>query len=153
MSAASPHLLHFSASALRFIVFGEPKGYRATGGKWNKVTRATLNWYADCVRACESFGVECPLFADKNYPIFIHTRAYYSKGVHCDPGNTHKGLIDALFYKSVGPGDKFVGGSFDGPLYDVSNPRVEVEIRGWVLRKYTDLVSIADTQLGFCNAR
>ena len=129
--------------AIRITIPGEPLGYNTALRSWNRKSVSVRKWY---VKVCEYFnkaGVSTPLFADDVYPVHIHVTAYYGSARHCDPGNTHKGLIDALFYKSVGPGDKFVGGSFDVPLYDAENPRTEVEMRGWYLRKkYAHLASL-----------
>lgn len=143
----------------RFIIPGKPVGYVATThrGKW------TLNYqrfatYAKHVRACaKAAGIHIPVVATKKKPLTIRTVAYFPNGIHCDPGNVQKGVVDALFYdeeaaamakflkkagkklsvkkgvRRTGKGDdKHTGGSFPPPLYDKENPRVVVIIKDYV---------------------
>lgn len=128
--------------AIRFIVPGEPLGYRTAGRYGHNKVSVRVHAWNDAIRdAATSIGVSTPLFCDKAYPVIVDIRAYYSSRLHCDPGNTHKGLIDALFYKSTS-GDKYTGGAFDLPYYDKENPRTLVELRGWILKKkHSNLVS------------
>jgi len=132
-------------SAIRIVVPGEPKGFRVATkrGQWNKGLRDYRKWKDDCVIATEGFGLDCPVFADSAYPVYVHTSAFYSSKVHCDPQNTSKGYVDAIMPPGKGGGDKYAGTSCDAPLYDYANPRTLVEIRGWLLRKYEHLVSEA----------
>ncbi len=128
--------------AIRIVVPGEPKGYRVARNRgWSKEQRVYRIWRDSVCEAFKKAGVSCPTFADYAYPLFVHTRAFYSSRCHCDPGNTNKGLIDAIFYGSKGTNDKYVGGCYDAPLYDKENPRTEVELRGWILKKYPELVT------------
>jgi len=60
-------------------------------------------------------------------PVSIYTRAFFADGRHPDPENVRKAIADALFYGQPG-GDKYTGGAFCPPVYDKSNPRVEVVI-------------------------
>lgn len=67
----------------------------------------------------------------KTCPLRIQTRAFFENGVHSDPENVHKGIVDALFYnpdKKRRGSDKHTGGQFEPPLYDKANPRVEFTI-------------------------
>lgn len=76
-------------------------------------------------------GVKLPLFATALEPVWIHTCAWFRNGVHADPSNVQKGLVDALFYaarSARGSADKHTGGSFESPRYDADSPRVEVSI-------------------------
>ncbi len=130
------------APAIRIVVPGEPFGYNTALRSWNKTSVNVLRWYNKVRKVFNAAGIKTPLFADSAYPVYLDCRCYFSSGVHCDPGNTHKGFTDALFYKSVGPGDKYVGGSFDVPFYSEDNPRTEIELRGWYLRKkYKHLIT------------
>ncbi len=141
----SPHpYLHTSEGpALRFIVYGDPKGYLTTHTRatWTKAIKRYRDWRSDVCDSARDIGIPTPLYCAESYPIWIGTCAYYQSSVHCDPGNTHKGAIDALFYGTIGPGDKFASGSFDSPLYDKKNPRTLIEIRGHLLRRHANLVS------------
>jgi len=132
-----------SGPAIRFVIYGEPKGFLVARGRsqWTKGLKAFRLWCDEARKACNAFGVETPLYCDAAYPLWIGCSPYYSGNVHCDPGNTSKGLIDTLFRGTNGPGDKFVAGGWDSPSYCVQSPRTLVEIRGWILRKYPELVS------------
>ena len=63
----------------------------------------------------------------KDNPVLINTVAYFRNGRHGDPESIHKVVKDALWPAKEG-GDKYTGGSYNVPLYDSENPRVEVEI-------------------------
>lgn len=115
------HVLH------RFTVPGRPVGYYAQGKQPNWKRKVAYENYKKLVQHC-AFAAGVPqLIATKDRPLWIHTTAYFPNGVHCDPGNVQKGVVDALFYRKRG-GDKHTGGSFEPPLYDKDNPRVEVVI-------------------------
>lgn len=77
-------------------------------------------------------GVEIPLTATKDEPLFIKIIAYFRNGVHADVENVRKGCVDAMFYdplsKSKGD-DKWVAGSFPLPRYDEEEPRLVVIIK------------------------
>lgn len=137
----------------RFVVPGPPVGYIATTkrGKWTKEYLKYAQ-YAKTVRMlAKASGLPIPLVATKERPLIIKTIAYFKNGVHCDPGNVQKGIVDALFYdeekaalakmarkagrkprkgRGTGKGDdKHTGGAFPPPRYDKENPRVVVIIK------------------------
>lgn len=126
-------------SVFEFTIEGDPRGYYASGKVPN---RKRLNAYVAFKRhaqiSARFAGLELPLTASKGAQLEITTRAYYRTGVHCDPENTHKGTVDALFWHpETGKrgNDKHVGGHFSPPMYDPERPRVEVEIRWLALTK------------------
>lgn len=123
----------------RFVIPGKPVGYVATTrrGKW-KPEYQRFAEYAKHVRMCaRAAGIHIPVVSTKRMPLTIRTIAYFPNGVHCDPGNVQKGVVDALFYdegKTRGRrkgDDKYTGGSFPPPLYDKENPRVVVIIKDY----------------------
>lgn len=140
------------SSTFRFVVPGKPVGYVATTGKskWTKEYRKYAE-YAKVVRQyAAAAGMNIPLHATKDRPLIIKTIAYFENGVHCDPGNVQKGVVDALFYdeeaamlaklarkagrkpkgRGTGKGDdKHTGGAFPPPRYDKKNPRVVVIVK------------------------
>ena len=125
--------------AIRFIVQCRPLGYRvARNHAWNEVQKDYRAWRDRCCEAANLAGIQTPLFSSAKAPIDVSCIAYYDKGIHADPGNTHKGLIDALFRGALG-GDKFVSGSFAAPRYDKEHPRLEVFLRGWPVLRYPEL--------------
>lgn len=58
-------------------------------------------------------------------PVRVDVWCYFGSGVHPDPGNVHKGVVDALFPG----GDKYVYGYHHHPLYSDA-PHVLVEVSG-----------------------
>lgn len=141
------------SSAFRFVVPGKPVGYVATTGKskWTKEYQKYAE-YAKVVRLhAAAAGLSIPIHATKERPLIIKTIAYFENGVHCDPGNVQKGVVDALFYdeekaalakfarqagrkpkkgRGTGKGDdKHTGGAFPPPRYDKKNPRVVVIVK------------------------
>lgn len=121
---------------MTFTIYGDPQGYYAQAGRnihaMGKKHKERAEKYRDwqcCVRAFATVAkIKLPLKATKEQPLDIRTVSYFASGVHCDPGNVQKGVVDALFYG--GSGDKYTGGSFPPPLYDKENPRIEVTITG-----------------------
>ena len=57
-------------------------------------------------------------------PVRVDVWCYFPSGIHPDPENVRKGIVDALYPG----GDKFVFGYHHHPLYDKQQPRVLVEI-------------------------
>ena len=117
---------------IAFTVPGPPVGYYAEGKHPNWSRRKRYVAYKRLVQQC-AVAAGIPggtLQADEHSPLYIHTVAYFQDGHHADPENVRKGIADALFYRQQGKGggDKFTGGSFEPPLYDRKNPRVEVVI-------------------------
>lgn len=117
-----------------FMIKGPPVGYYTSGAKPNWTRQNKYRDYKKLVQACAAdFGFSLPLVATKDDPLVIETRAYFVNGVHPDPENVHKGIVDALFYdpdrKKKGSGDKYTGGVFHPPLYDKEEPRVIVAVR------------------------
>ena len=114
-----------------FTITERPQGYYARGSRPNgKRLKQYMQW-RDTVRGYAMLALlRLPLRASKNVPLVIVTRSYFENGVHPDPENVHKGVVDALFYaKPKGSADKYTGGQFSPPLYDPERPRVEV----WVM--------------------
>lgn len=117
----------------KFTIFGPPVGYYSHGARPNY---SRLRKYVDYKELVQFLAriqeVVLPLVATKDRPLDIRTAAYFKNGVHPDPENVHKGIVDALFYsqdrKVKGSGDKHTGGRFFSPKYDKNNPRVEVWI-------------------------
>jgi len=147
------------SSSFRFVVPGKPVGYIATTsrGKWTKEYQKFAE-YAGIVRQyARAAGIQIPLRATKERPLIIKTIAYFENGVHCDPGNVQKGIVDALFYdeekaalakmarkagkktrkgRGTGKGDdKHTGGAFPPPRYDKKNPRVVIIIKPYKRKK------------------
>jgi len=129
---------------IRFEIPGDPVGYTATTakGKWSKQYTKYSKYAKNVRKIARAIGLRIPLLATKDKPIVIKTIAYFRTGVHCDPGNVQKGVVDALFYddskvkvvkgkvKVGGKGDdKYTGGAFPPPRYDAKNPRVIVIIK------------------------
>lgn len=112
---------------LRFVVLGPPVGYTTNNGRFYNTKRKKK--YLDYKKLVqETCPFRLPLESSKSAPVHIRTVAYFVNGTHPDPENVHKGVKDALFYGASGAGDKYTGGSYEPPLYDAKNPRVEVEI-------------------------
>lgn len=119
----------------KFTVPGDPVPHVSVTyrGKWvpnARVKRVAL--YKETVRQCSLIGAfacgpNFPFVPTKDHPLKIHTRAYFRNGRHGDPESVHKVIKDALWPAKLG-GDKYTGGSYDPPLYDPDNARVEVEI-------------------------
>lgn len=85
--------------------------------------------YKETVRRCAlGPGPQLPVVGTEAHPIMIRTRAYFRDRRHGDPESIHRAVKDALWPHKNG-GDKYTGGSYDFPLYDPDDPRVEVEIR------------------------
>lgn len=116
----------------RFVVWGAPGGYYTQGKRPNWTRMRAYIAYKNLVQSTAmAHGVKLPLVATRDRPLKIHTVAYFQNGVHPDPENVRKGIVDALFYargQPKGSGDKHVGGSHEPPLYDKTAPRVEVII-------------------------
>ena len=106
------------------------EGYYTSGKtpNWGRLKRYH-NWKdhvkATVTRELANYGIELPAVSNSyktRVQLNIHT--YFFNGVHNDPENVRKGIVDALFPD----GDKWVYGYHSYPMYDRENPRVEVEI-------------------------
>jgi hypothetical protein len=109
-----------------------------TEGKVPNWTRKTR--YEDWKRHVQEYavlaGLELPLHATKEEPLYIVTEAFFESGVHADVSNVWEGVCDALCYVSpterklgVKKGsDKYVGGLFFAPAYSREEPRVQVMV-------------------------
>lgn len=121
-----------------FIVPGKPHGYYACGGRsiWKmspaqRKRTQEYHGYSEKVRIYAlQAGLTLPPQATKLNPVFISTKAFFENGVHCDPGNVNKGIIDALFYAKTNKGsaDKYTGGIYYPPYYSSLQPRVIVDV-------------------------
>ena len=115
-----------------FVIHSDPVGYYSQGAKPNWKRMKTYHAWKKAVQlTAKSQGVRLPLRASKDRPVHITTRAFFRNGVHPDPENVHKGIVDAMFYdprKERRGSDKHTGGFFQPPLYDSKHPRVEVWI-------------------------
>lgn len=121
---------------VRFTIPGKKaQGYVTTNrprkGERRKVSaKAAAYWqYCGAVRMiARSKGIHTPMESPPDAPLMIFTRCFFFSRTHLDPENVHKGVKDALCYKAKF-GDKYTGGHYLPPMYDKSNPRVEVLIR------------------------
>lgn len=120
----------------KFEVPGDPRGYTTTTHR-DKGRSSRYKKYKEYCRLVREYaamaGVPIPLTADKENQLMIKTFAYFRNGVHCDPENVRKGVVDAIFYdplnKTKSNGDKWTAGFFCGPRYDAEEPRVVVIIK------------------------
>ena len=120
----------------KFEVPGDPRGYTTTTHR-DKGRSSRYKKYKEYCRLVREYaamaGVPIPLTADKDNQLMIKTFAYFRNGVHCDPENVRKGVVDAIFYdplnKTKSNGDKWTAGFFCGPRYDAEEPRVVVIIK------------------------
>ena len=115
-------------NATSFTIPGHPVGYYAQGKlpNWSRMKKY-VEYKKKVQLEALCHGLILPLKATKDRPVSIKVVSYFKTGVHCDPGNVLKGIVDALFYG--GQGDKFTGGVFHWPLYDPVNPRAEVFVQ------------------------
>ena len=56
--------------AISFRVPGKPEGWRATVGKWCKLSKTVMVWNAKVREAASEAGLECPLFVSRALGIF-----------------------------------------------------------------------------------
>lgn len=116
-----------------FEVPGQPVGYytRGKAPNWKRYNKYVA-FKQKVQEHAKTAGVALPLVATRGQPLFISTHSVFKNGVHSDPENVHKGVVDALFYdkdrKRKGAGDKYTGGFFDPPRYDKLRPMVLVRI-------------------------
>lgn len=93
-------------------------------------------WKRDVQECAVLAGLELPLRATADRPLYVVTEAFFADGVHCDPENAHKGVVDALCYVSplerklgVKKGsDKYIGGMFFVGQYDSETPHIRVRV-------------------------
>ena len=125
-----------------FTITGRPVGYYSKAEKgfrgMSREQRERVRHYYQYTALVRTFaaqaGIETPLRCTKGSTVLVFTTAYFENGVHCDPENVRKGIVDALFYTPKGSplrkgsSDKYCYGAFDAPLYDADKPRVEVVI-------------------------
>lgn len=113
---------------MRFLIEGHPLGYYSTTYRGKFVdprAKKYAVWKTVVQGHALASGVKIPLIATPTSPVLIVTRATFKGGVHSDPENVHKGIVDALFERSPG-GDKHVAGMFASPMY--GDPQVEIII-------------------------
>lgn len=120
-------------SAVRFTIPGPPVGYYAQGRWPNRQREQKYIQFKRAVqRGAMAAGIRLPLTATAEEQLFIQVWPFFASGVHADPGNVQKGVVDALFWTPVvarrGSADKHTGGLFPPPLYDRQNPRTEIVI-------------------------
>lgn len=119
---------------MKFMIYGHPQGYYAQAArskyrmsKDQKARALRYRGWQEIVRFCAmQNGIALPLIATKARMLIINTFAYFENGVHADPENVRKGIVDALFLDRTpgGTSDKYVGGFHAPPIYDAHNPRV-----------------------------
>ena len=97
-------------------------GYYTKGARPNWTRLNEYHTWKDHVREHAPLGDALTPRPDQ--PVRVDVRCYFADGVHNDPENVRKGIVDALFPD----GDKWVYGYHHHPLYDALNPRVEVVI-------------------------
>jgi len=119
----------------RFEVPGDPRGYTTTTFR-DKGRSPRYKKYREYCRLVREYaamaGVEIPLTASREEPLFIKIVAYFRNGVHADVENVRKGCVDAMFYDPLSKkkgDDKWVAGSFPLPRYDEEEPRLVVIIK------------------------
>ncbi len=113
-----------------FVVPGHPVGYKRTTQEGCKFDAGYKRYqeYKDSVVSAfldqvpGNWGHPKPLTTTKNQKARVDTFIYFKSGIHPDPDNVQKAILDSLF-KS----DKYCAGSFDYD-YDKENPRVEVTL-------------------------
>lgn len=120
-----------------FTVPGNPKGYttRNFNSRPSKSYRNSVEFMKEVRKYARIAGVPLPLDSSFENQIIVKTKAYYKNRVHCDPENTRKAVVDALFYdesKKKRCSDKYVGGSHDPPLYSKESPRTVVVVRSYI---------------------
>lgn len=116
----------------KFTIPGDPVPHASVTyrSKWmpgNKRAKKAARYKAEVQMVAKLAKVELPKLT-KMRTALIHTTCYFRNGRHADPESVHKCIKDALWPAKQG-GDKWTGGSYDPPMYDASNPRVEVTIR------------------------
>ena len=116
-------------SQITFTVLGDPVPYTTMTyrSKWTARARKAVK-YQENVRMCALSATQRIPKPKKSTPVLIHTRCYFRNGRHGDTLNVNKICQDALWPHKAG-GDKYTGGSYDPPMYDPDNPRVEITIR------------------------
>lgn len=121
--------------AVHFIIPGKPEGWRATQGKWCKLSKKVMVWNERVREVARLAGLEYPLLVSKEQPMAVVTLAVYSSWVFSDPQNVSKALIDALFWihpkqkkelKVKGQGDKYVCGAWFLNKVEKENPHTQV---------------------------
>ena len=130
------------------FALGNPK----TGNPKIRERQRKYKAWCDAVRMeAENHQIKVPMTANKAVKVLFAVRSYFRNGVHPDPENVTKGIVDALFYRPKvkwpkgvkrpknlpkgGKDDKYVGMRTDPPLYDKDRPRVEITI-WWVQGEY-----------------
>lgn len=137
-------MIHFTVPGMTWqskkkLQEGVVDGYYSQGKtpNWQRMKRYQA-WKERVQNYAAMAGLELPLRPTKAEPVYVVTMAYFQSGVHPDPGNVYKGVVDALCYVSAEGrklgekrgSDKWVGGGFEIPRYDKNEPRVEVYVLG-----------------------
>lgn len=107
---------------------GHPRGFTVARHARDKRSRVIADWCLGLRTLLDHHYEVDHLLASEQFPIFIHTEAWFESRRHCDPENVGKLARDVMFYLSPrGSGkDKYTGGSHAGPLYDKLQPRTEL---------------------------
>jgi hypothetical protein len=115
---------------IAFEMPGKPQAFIAVWATQDWTRRRNYMSWTKAVRDVAALHGAVELFASKDHPLHVHTRAWFADGRHGDPENIHKAVVDALFYreKKAGPMDKYTGGAYSPPKYDADRPRVEIVI-------------------------
>lgn len=102
-------------------------GYYTQGARpnWSRL-KAYHDW-KDHVRLHTPTELHEHNARDYDSRIQIDTVAYFASGVHNDPENVRKSIVDAI----CAGGDKWAFGAHDFPRYDTQHPRVEVTVTVW----------------------
>lgn len=119
----------FGEPEFDMTILGPPRGFTVARKRERSPGTQRAYLWAGEVRAMldHVYGVD-HLKSTETEPLFFWTEAWFGSRRHCDPENTHKLLKDSLFYLDRGLKDKYTGGVFAGPLYDLSAPRTVVKI-------------------------
>lgn len=128
---------------MRFTIPGDPVGYISKpyanrksrrGGPWWLYSRSGIAvkirryiaYANETVLRCKNECGRLPVPGTKTAQVRIDVFPVFANGVHPDPENVRKGIVDALYYDRGG--DKYVWGLTGFARYDPDNPRVEVFI-------------------------
>lgn len=99
-------------------------GYYTRGARPDAIRlQEYLDWKAHVQMQARLQRLTLPR-ATQGQPVRVDVVGHFEGGVHCDPENLRKGIVDALWPA----GDRWVYGYHHHPLYDAENPRAVVTI-------------------------
>lgn len=125
-----PGSLFGGAEAIQGVIFsGRPQGFTVMTrrGSWASARAKRYIAWKKFVQAEAARQGWQPERFPGGAGLAIFSQAFFENGVHPDPENVHKGIVDSLFWSMKG-GDKQLGGAFGPPQYSKTDPRVEVSI-------------------------